>query len=112
MANWAYQRRFARWRIDRSLHTGASTNAAIAGGALMAVIYPLMVYRFSARQVAGFITDFPTTRKIGLRDRKLRAKLRQTRLLARGTGARLMYARISDTHLHLYFPGKQKPPPQ
>jgi len=53
-----------------------------------------------------------TTRKIGLRDRKLRAKLRQTRLLARGTGARLMYARISDTHLHLYFPGKQKPPPQ
>ncbi|MDH3714417.1 MAG: hypothetical protein OET44_11285 [Gammaproteobacteria bacterium] len=53
-----------------------------------------------------------TTRKILLEDRKFRSKLRQTRLLARGIGARHIYARISDKHLHLYFPGKQKPPPQ
>lgn len=53
-----------------------------------------------------------TTRKILLRDRKFRSKLKQTRLLARGIGAKKIYARISDTHLHLYFPGKQKPPPQ
>ena len=47
-----------------------------------------------------------------LHDRKFRSKLRQTRLLARGIGARHIYARISDKHLHLYFPGKQKPPPE
>jgi glycine betaine/proline transport system permease protein len=64
VANWAYQRRFARWRIDRNLPTGLSLHAAMAGGALMAVIYPLMVYRFSAPQVVDFIADFPTTRKI------------------------------------------------
>jgi glycine betaine/proline transport system permease protein len=64
VANWAYQRRFVRWRIDRSLRPGFSINAAIAGGLLMALIYPLMVYRFSARRVVDFIIDFPTTRKI------------------------------------------------
>ena len=53
-----------------------------------------------------------TTRKILLRDRKFRSKLRQTRLVARGNSARRIYARISDKHLHLYFPGKQKPPPK
>jgi len=53
-----------------------------------------------------------TTRKILLSDRKFRSKLRQTRLLARGIGAQRIYARISDKYLHLYFPGKQKPPPQ
>jgi hypothetical protein len=53
-----------------------------------------------------------TTRKILLEDRKFRSKLRQTRLLARGVGAQRLYARISPKHLHLYFPGKQKPPPQ
>ena len=53
-----------------------------------------------------------TTRKILLGDRKFRTKLQQTRLLARGVGAQRIYARISDKHLHLYFSGKQKPPPR
>jgi glycine betaine/proline transport system permease protein len=66
VANWAYQRRFVRWRLDRSLPTGINTRAAVAGGVLMLIIYPLTVYRFSARQVAGFIATFPTTREIEL----------------------------------------------
>jgi glycine betaine/proline transport system permease protein len=66
VANWAYQRQFARWRIDRSGPTGLRPSAALAGGALMLVIYPLMVYRFSARHVVKAIATFPTTRQIAL----------------------------------------------
>jgi glycine betaine/proline transport system permease protein len=66
LANWVYQRRFARWRLDRSLPPGISTRAAVAGGVLMLIVYPLTVYRFSARQVVGFIATFPTTRQIVL----------------------------------------------
>ena len=63
-ANWAYQRRFVRWRIDRSGRTGLSPSAALAGGVLMLAIYPLMVYRFSAQHVIEGIANFPTTRQI------------------------------------------------
>jgi len=63
-ANWAYRQRYARWRIDQSLPTGISRTAILAGAALLATVYPLMIYRFSAREVAYFIVDFPTTRKI------------------------------------------------
>jgi glycine betaine/proline transport system permease protein len=63
-ANWAYQRRFTRWRINRNLRTGVSTNEVLAGGLLMLIIYPLTVYRFSAPQVVSFIASFPTTRKV------------------------------------------------
>ena len=63
-ANWVYQRRFARWRIDRKPRVGLSQHATVAGAALMAFIYPLSVYRFSAREVVDAIADFPTTRAI------------------------------------------------
>ncbi len=63
-ANWAYYHRYARWRIDQSLPTGISITAILAGTALLAAVYPLMIYRFSAGEVAYFIADFPTTRKI------------------------------------------------
>lgn len=65
-ANWAYYHRFARWRVEPGGQAGRSPVNALAGGALMLVLYPLMVYRFSARQVASFIADFPTTRQIAL----------------------------------------------
>jgi glycine betaine/proline transport system permease protein len=65
-ANWTYYQRFARWRTEPGGQAGRSTANALAGGAIMVVLYTLMVYRFTARQVASFIATFPTTRQIEL----------------------------------------------
>lgn len=64
LANWAYYRRFIRWRINQKMRTGCSTRAALACGAVMLVIYPLMLYRASTEQATGFLLAFPTSRKI------------------------------------------------
>lgn len=50
-----------------------------------------------------------TTRKLALRDRQFLRKLQQTHEIARGFGAPRVYARLSDEHLHLYFPEARPP---
>lgn len=67
LANWAYHRRFIRWRINQDLRAGRSMQAAVASGVLMLVIYPLMLYRVSAPHATGFLFTFPTSRKIAQR---------------------------------------------
>ncbi len=66
LANWAYLRRFARWRVDRGLQTGISQKGWLAGLILVIAIYPLTIYRFSAPEVHQFIEKFPAIRVIKL----------------------------------------------
>jgi glycine betaine/proline transport system permease protein len=67
LANWAYHRRFIRWRLNQNMRTGCSPQAAMACGAAMLVIYPLMLYRASTQDTAGFLLSFPTSRTIAQR---------------------------------------------
>ena len=64
VANPAYRRRFTRWRIDRSLPSGISRASMVAGTALLAFVFPLVAYRYTALDPAGYIATFPTTRGI------------------------------------------------
>lgn len=66
LANWAYHKRFLRWRGDRSLTTGFSQKGMLGGVLLMIAIYPLTIYRFTTTEVVPFIEKFPTTRVIKL----------------------------------------------
>ena len=74
-ANWLYQRKFMQWRIDPDTRHGVNQTETLIGAALMAFIYPLTIYRFSAGEVESFfkigkvavgLEKFPTTRKIEL----------------------------------------------
>ena len=66
IGNWAYQRQYARWRINQNLSNGLSAAKAAAGVVLMVFIYPLMVYRFGGLRVPEYLAEFPTSRKIAL----------------------------------------------
>ncbi|MFQ5973415.1 MAG: ABC transporter permease [Alphaproteobacteria bacterium] len=69
-ANWAYQRQFVRWRIDRTLSAGLNRTYTVASAALVAFVYSLTVYRFSGLSVHENIEQFPTTRLIELNTAK------------------------------------------
>jgi glycine betaine/proline transport system permease protein len=64
LGSWAYYQRFRRWRIYRQERTGFSLASAVAGGALVAIGYGLLVYRFSWPEVAPSIAAFPTDKAI------------------------------------------------
>lgn len=64
VANSFYRRRFVRWRSNRRLRSGISRAYALAGSALLIVTYPLVAYRFTVSDPAGYIVAFPTTKKI------------------------------------------------
>jgi glycine betaine/proline transport system permease protein len=64
LANWSYYHRYRRWRVFQREAAGFSPGFAAAGTALMAAIYGLMVYRFSAPEVADFVADFPADKSV------------------------------------------------
>ena len=64
VGNRAYRRRFARWRIDRSLPSGISRISLVVGTVLLAFVYPLVCYRFVSADPVGFVESFPTTKAI------------------------------------------------
>ncbi|MBZ8135473.1 glycine/betaine ABC transporter permease [Afifella sp. IM 167] len=55
----ALEKRFTRWRSERSIHAGLSWTGAAIAGALVLFIYPLTIYRFSAAEPPSWLTTFP-----------------------------------------------------
>ncbi len=64
LANWSYCRRYRRWRVFQRERAGFSPALGAAGAVLMAAIYGLMVYRFSAPEVAAFLAKFPADKAL------------------------------------------------
>ena len=62
-ANAAYERHYTAWRTDRTLASGMDYFRIAAGFAMVALTYPLTVYRFTAAQVPGIISQFPANRR-------------------------------------------------
>ncbi len=59
-SNIAYEKQYARWRVDPdATPSGFSTRNIAFGIALGAAIIPLTVYRFTIEGVPGWMTEFP-----------------------------------------------------
>jgi glycine betaine/proline transport system permease protein len=64
VANSLYYNFYNKWRINNGLLKGTGNNRIMKGVALIAAIYPLTIYKFSATQVIDALDTFPTSRKI------------------------------------------------
>jgi len=64
VANSLYYKFYNKWRINDESLSGTNSNRIIKGAALVAAIYPLTVYKFSASNVIDALDTFPTSRKI------------------------------------------------
>ncbi|MEL7214932.1 MAG: ABC transporter permease subunit [Pseudomonadota bacterium] len=59
-ANVAYEKQYARWRVEpSSVPSGLKIQNALLGIGLGLVILPLTVYRFTVEGVPGWISEFP-----------------------------------------------------
>ena len=61
-ANYAYDKQYSRWRVDRSVRSGFSWMGAIAASMLLGVVYGVTVYRFTALTPPDYLIDFPVKR--------------------------------------------------
>ena len=61
-ANYAYEKQYSRWRVDRSVRSGFSWMGAIAASMLLGVVYGVTVYRFTALTPPDYLIDFPVKR--------------------------------------------------
>ncbi|ETX12526.1 glycine/betaine ABC transporter permease [Marinomonas ushuaiensis DSM 15871] len=64
LANSLYYKFYCKWRITPSVLSCSSSNRIMKGAVLIAAIYPLTIYKFSATQVIDALDTFPTSRKI------------------------------------------------
>jgi glycine betaine/proline transport system permease protein len=66
VANLVFFHRFSKWRSNQRLGAGVSLSLAGAAFVLIGFMSAMLVYRFSATDVAPFIEKFPTDRNIAL----------------------------------------------
>ena len=64
VANSLYYKFYCKWRITPSVLSGSSSNRIMKGAVLIAAVYPLTIYKFSATHVIDALDTFPTSRKI------------------------------------------------
>ncbi len=64
VSNWAMERRFARWRSDRSLRGGLNRVGAIFAGLFIPIVYAVTAYRFTATEPVSFLVSFPSEKKL------------------------------------------------
>nr|WP_315982002.1 hypothetical protein [Aliamphritea spongicola] len=62
LANWLLEQRFMQWRADRSIRCGLSAMSASMGALIMALVYPLAAYRFTAAEPPQWLLLFPADR--------------------------------------------------
>ncbi len=63
-ANVFYFRSLSKWRSQRSAPTGLSLSLGVGAFILVTILTSILVYRFATPDVAKFIKEFPTDRKI------------------------------------------------
>jgi glycine betaine/proline transport system permease protein len=59
LANWALERRFMRWRSDRSMKSGISFISIIGASILIACMYPITIFRFTVSDPPDWLVAFP-----------------------------------------------------
>lgn len=59
-ANWALERRFLRWRSERTIASGFSRSGLGFAGVLLTLMFPVTIYRFTATKPLDWLTVFPT----------------------------------------------------
>jgi glycine betaine/proline transport system permease protein len=64
LANWTLERRFRRWRSDRTIQSGISTIGMIGASVLMAAMYPITIYRFTVTDVPDWLIAFPADKHL------------------------------------------------
>lgn len=63
IANMLYEKRYARWRVDRSLGHGFSWIAVAASVVFVTASYGVTMYRFTAPEPSAMVVDFPVDQK-------------------------------------------------
>lgn len=64
MANILYEQKYCRWRGGRSEASGFSLMNLLFGALMLAVMFPLTLYRFTAAKPEAWLTEFPTDKSI------------------------------------------------
>lgn len=59
IANWAFCRRFAEWRSDRSLSIGINVPITAATAVFVGIMYVLTAYRFTGQALPRWLVVFP-----------------------------------------------------
>ena len=62
-ANFAYERKYVRWRADKNVGAGVRARDVAFAVFMAATVAPLTVYRFTASAPAEFLTMFPESRR-------------------------------------------------
>ena len=63
-ANIAYERKYVRWRADKSAGAGVRARDVAFSAFMAALVAPLTVYRFTAQTPALFLTTFPESKTV------------------------------------------------
>jgi len=63
-ANSLYEKKYCRWRSDKSEKSGFSIPALLVGSVLMAFVFPITIYRYTVEKPIDFLTSFPVDRTI------------------------------------------------
>lgn len=63
-ANSLYEKKYCRWRKDYSENSGFSYPNMILGGVMLAIIFPIVIYRFTAAAPVAWILEFPANKAI------------------------------------------------
>ena len=64
LANPAYEKKYGRWRIDATQGGGIRMRDTIFGIAMILLMYPLTLYRFTVSKPAEVIAAFPADRDV------------------------------------------------
>ncbi len=59
VANLSCEKRYSRWRTDRTMRAGFSWTGAALGAVFAALVYPLTLYGFAATEPVALIGTFP-----------------------------------------------------
>ncbi|MEM7227131.1 MAG: proline/glycine betaine ABC transporter permease [Pseudomonadota bacterium] len=64
LANMSYEKKYGRWRIDHSEGGGIRIQDVLFGIAMIVIMYPLTLYRFTVSKPAEILTAFPSDKEL------------------------------------------------
>lgn len=64
VANTIYEKKYCQWRIDNSEKNGFSYLNLLLGMAMLAMMLPLMLYRFTATKPVEWLKEFPANKEV------------------------------------------------
>jgi glycine betaine/proline transport system permease protein len=64
LANLAYEKKYCRWRINKAEPSGFSLASLLFGVAVLAMIYPLTLYRYTVEKPVKWLIKFPSDQSV------------------------------------------------